>query len=463
MAAAAGSGRRQQKTRSMTDTLRTALAIPDVRKRLLFVVGVFVVYCFCVFVPLPGIDTEKLDALFSSGNGGVLDLLNMFSGGALRRFSVIALGIMPYINASIIFQLLTIAVPQLEKLQKEEGEEGRRKIATYIRWSTVGLALLQAGGMCMMLGSQGIIAPSAKLLGLIPANMLLIVITMTAGTSFLMWLGEELSEKGVGNGVSLLIFIGIICALPSQLGQTAQQLRAGAISGANVVAEVGIIVAVIAFIILVQQGQRRIEVNYASRVVGHRMYRGHNTYLPLKVNQAGVIPIIFAISVFMLPSTFAQFVLPAMGKTFHIDEVSLSRWGSRITEFQPGLSATGAAAALVYFALVVVFTYFYTAVSFKPADVAENLKKNGGTIPGRRPGKPTQDYLDKLLMRITLPGAMFLGIIALSPYFVPQITGVHTFNVVGGTSILIIVGVAMDTMQALEAHLLMRHYEGFIK
>ncbi len=457
MSATAGSSRRQQKQRSMTDTLRTALAIPDVRKRLLFVLGVFVVYCACVFVPLPGIDTEKLDALFSQGHGGVLDLLNMFSGGALRRFSVIALGIMPYINASIIFQLLTIAVPALERLQKEEGEEGRRTIAKYIRWSTVALAVVQSFGLSIMLRSQGVVAPGIH-------NVLLIIITMTAGTSFLMWLGEELSEKGVGNGVSLLIFIGIVCALPGQLGQTVQQVKAGAISGANLLFEFLIIISIIALIILVQQGQRRIEVNYASRVVGHRMYRGHNTYLPLKVNQAGVIPIIFAISVFMLPQTFAQFVLnEGLAKMLGVDAATMNAWQSRIADFQPDFSPIGAAAAAVYFALVVVFTYFYTAVSFKPADVAESLKKNGGTIPGRRPGKPTQDYLDRLLMRVTLPGAIFLGFIALSPYFVPQITHVQTFNVVGGTSILIIVGVAMDTMQALEAHLLMRHYEGFIK
>ncbi len=458
MAMAAASGRRQQKTRKMTETLRTAWAIPDVRKRLMFVAWIFVVYCACVYVPLPGIDRAALDNFFSkTGGGGVLDLLNAFSGGALEQFSVVALGIMPYINASIIFQLLTIAVPALERLQKEEGEEGRKKIAMYIRWATVALAIVQGLGLSVMLHSQGILTGGIPLL-------VMVVITLAAGTSFLMWLGEELSEKGVGNGVSLIIFAGIMCSLPGQVSQTIQKLKVGAITGANVFGLVLIMVAIIAFIILIQQGQRRIEVNYASRVVGHRMYRGQNTYLPLRVNQAGVIPIIFAISVFMFPATMAQFVMgDALAKALHVDPAKLAMWASKVSDFQPGVGVSGVMAAIVYFALVVLFTYFYTAVTFKPADVAETLRKNGGTIPGRRPGKPTEQYLDRLLVRITLPGALFLGLIALSPYYVPLLTKVDTFNVVGGTSLLIVVGVAMDTMQGLEAHLLMRHYEGFIK
>lgn len=450
-------GRRQQKARKMSETLRTAWSIPDVRKRLLFVAWIFVVYVACVYVPLPGVDREALQAFFNrTGGSGVFDLLDAFAGGALKHFSVIALGIMPYINASIIFQLLTIAIPALEKMQREEGEEGRRQIARYIRWATVALSVIQALGISVMLNSQGVLHGGV-------ANVLLIVITLSAGTSFLMWLGEELSEKGVGNGVSLIIFTGIMCSLPGQVMQTVQKLRVGAITGANVFGLVLILVAIIAFIIVMQQGQRRIEVNYGSRVIGNKMYRGHNTYLPLKVNQAGVIPIIFAISVFMFPATIAQFVFSdALADRLGIDPAKMAKFSSKVHDFQPGVGVSGVAAALVYFALVVVFTYFYTAVTFKPTEVAENLKKNGGTIPGRRPGGPTVRYLDHLLTRITLPGALFLGLIALTPYYVPLLTHVDTFDVVGGTSLLIVVGVAMDTMTHLEAHLLMRHYEGFI-
>jgi len=448
--------RRQPKTHKMTETLKTAWSLPDVRKRLMFVAWIFVVYTACAFVPLPGVDRQALERFFGTTGGGVLDLLSAFSGGSLRRFSVIALGIMPYINASIIFQLLTIAIPQLEKMQREEGEEGRKKIAKYIRWSTVALAVVQALGLSVMLRSQDVLTQGIW-------NLVLVVITLTAGTSFLMWVGEELSEKGIGNGVSLVIFAGIMCSMPGQFGQTYQQVRVGAITGANLIGLAGILIAIVAFIILIQQGQRRVEVNYASRVVGHRMYRGHNTYLPLKVNQAGVIPIIFAISVFMFPHTIAQFVFSdALAQKLGIDPAKMQWLVSKVNEFQPGIDANGACAALVYFALVVVFTYFYTAVTFKPKEVAENLRKNGGTIPGLRPGTPTERYLDQLLVRITLPGALFLGLIALTPYYVPLLTRVNTFTVVGGTSLLIVVGVAMDTMQALEAHLLMRRYEGFI-
>lgn len=450
--------RRQQSTRRMTETLRTAWSIPDVRRRLLFVAWILVVYTGCVYVPLPGIDRTALEAFFSrAGGGGVLDLLNAFSGGALREFSVIALGIMPYINASIIFQLLTIAIPALERLQREEGEEGRKIIAKYIRWATVALAIIQATGLAVMLRSQGILSPGIM-------NLILVIITMTAGTSFLMWLGEELSEKGIGNGVSLLIFAGIMCSIPDQVGQTVAKLRVGAIQSQNVIGLILVLVAIVAFIIVIQQGQRRIEVNYASRVVGHRMYRGHSSYLPLKVNQAGVIPIIFAISVFMFPATLAQFLLSdSLARSIGVEPAVLQRIASKIVEFQPGVGLNGAIAAVIYFALVVVFTYFYTAVTFKPTEVAETLRKNGGTIPGRRPGTPTAKYLDQLLVRITLPGALFLGLIALTPYYVPLLTHVDTFNVVGGTSLLIVVGVTMDTMQGLEAHLLMRNYEGFIR
>ncbi len=440
----------------MMETLSAALKLPDVRKRLQFVMLMFGVYAICLYIPLPGIDREALRNWIPSLGGGFMDLLNAFTGGAMKRVSILTLGIMPYINASIIFQLLTFAVPYFERLQREEGEYGRKKIAQYIRYATVFLALLQGFGWVMVLRGGGVVVANTF-------TIVQMVITMAAGTAFLMWIGEEITDKGIGNGVSLVIFCGIMAAFPTQISRTVQSWKLGAIHGYNIVLLVGLLTCMIMGIIYVQQAQRRIRVTYSSRVVGHKMYRGVQTYLPLRVNAAGVIPIIFAISVFMFPATIVNF-MPRDALTFlHISPEQMEAAKAWITGFQPGTNTLGVIAAIIYFGLVVLFTYFYTAVTFRPTEVAEQLMKNGGFIQGIRPGKPTAMYLDRLMTRITLPGSLFLGIIALAPYYIPIITNVRTFTLVGGTSLLIVVGVAMDTLMQMEAHLLMRNYEGFLK
>ncbi|HOS93189.1 MAG TPA: preprotein translocase subunit SecY [Armatimonadota bacterium] len=436
-------------TSKMRQTLVDAVSLPDVRKRILFVGAMFAVYVGCIHIPVPGIRHDALENIFGgAGGSNILDLMNAFAGGALKRMSVIGLGIMPYINASIIFQLLTIAVPSLERLQRDEGDYGRKLIAKYVRWLTVFLAFVQAVGLITVLRGMNAVEPGVGL-------GFLMVISLAAGTSFLMWIAEELTDKGIGNGVSLVIFCGIMCNMPQEIGRTLAQARAGAINVPQLLLLAICLVMIIALIIFVQQGQRRLRVQYAKRVVGHRVYGGHSSFLPLKVNAAGVIPIIFAISIFMFPATVVQYV-PAQSEWWRV-------WASRITSFHPGVDVVGIAAALVYFVLVVIFTYFYTAVTFKPTEIADSMKKNGGFIPGIRPGKPTAEYLDRLMQRITLPGALFLGLIALTPYYLPALTKVTTFSLVGGTSLLIVVGVAMDTMQQMEAHLLMRNYEGFLR
>jgi preprotein translocase subunit SecY len=324
----------------------------------------------------------------------------------------------------------------------KEGESGRRKISQYTRYLTVALALLQGSGMCLMLRQQHIVTVGG--LELIP-----MVLTLTAGTAFLMWLGEQITDKGIGNGVSLIIFAGIMARMPFDVGRTVTLVRGGSLGYANVFLLVAIFVGTIVAIVYMQQGQRKIPVQHAKRVVGTRVYGGGSTFLPLRVNQAGVIPIIFAISIVYFPATIARFVP-------HLKDSTRDFF---LNMFDP----SNVLGALIYFALVIFFTYFYTAVTFNVPEVADNLKKNGGFIPGIRPGKPTAQYLDRVLTRITLAGAIFLGLIALLQYYVPKITQVTTFTLVGGTSLLIVVGVAMELMQQIEAHLVMRHYEGFIK
>ncbi len=438
--------------------LAQALKLPDVRKRLVFVMLMFGVYTFCAHVPLPGIDREALANFFRTQGGGLLGLFNAFSGGSLRRFSLLALGIMPYINATIIFQLLAIAVPQIEELQKE-GEYGRKKIQQWTKYLTVFLSLLQAWGMLSMFGSySGWVAPVW--------TRLFAMMMMASGTMFLMWLGEKITDKGIGQGVSLIIFVGIVLALPQYLRDTYNQYRAGDIGLQNVLFLLLIFLGMVYGIVVVQQAQRKIPVQYAKRVKGHRVYGGSSQFLPLRVNQAGVIPIIFAISVMMFPATLLQMVQGEriagwLSQTlrFNPDTVqtiifAVRRWSS------PGQSTV---ASFLYFVLVVIFTYFYTAVTFNPEQISDNLKKDGASIPGIRPGERTRDHLDRILYRITLAGAVFLGFVALTQYYVGDITGVTTFGLVGGTSLLIVVGVALDTMQQVEAQLLMRRYRGFLE
>lgn len=438
--------------------LAAAMRLPDIRQRIFFVMGMFAVYVACAHVPLPGVNLEALESLL--GTGGVLGLLDVMVGGSLKRFSVLSLGIMPYINASIIMQLLVMAIPALEQLQKE-GEYGQKKINAWTKYMTVILAVVQSAGMITFFRSAGAYGGGFF-------ETIFGILMMTAGTSFLMWLGDLITTKGIGQGISLIIFAGIMTSIPQQVAQTVILYTGQQIGIANIAVLLLIFVGTIYGIVKVQQAQRKIPVQYAKRVKGNKVYGGTTTFLPLRVNQAGVIPIIFAISVVLFPATIAQFMdNPGFvgGVANALSFLNVTEDGVRnaignMRDFTtPGNHWF---ASVLYFAMVVVFTYFYTAVTFNPEQIAENLQKNGGAIPGIRPGERTRDYLDKILYRITLAGALFLGIIALMQYYVGDITGVTTFGLVGGTSLLIVVGVALDTMQQVEAQLLMRHYRGFL-
>ena len=422
--------------------LIAAFKLPDLRRRILFVFGMFGLYVVGLHVPIPNIDHARMAQL---AEGGLLALFDVFSGGAFRKFSVLAMGIMPYINASIIFQLLGIAIPRIAEVAKE-GQAGQRKITQWTRWLTIVLGIFQAAMTCVWLRQTGILKVSGP--SLIP-----IVITLTGGTCFLMWMGEQITDRGIGNGVSLIIFAGIVARMPVDVVKTYQLWASHVVSWVNVFFLLAIWLATIAGIVYITKGERRIAIQSAKRVVGMRVYSGGSSYLPMRVNTAGVIPIIFAIAVVLLPSQIGTFGAGLGGGIGAFME-KLSDWSN------PGLHWYAAA---VYFLTVIFFTYFYTAVTFNVADVSDNLRKYGSFIPGIRPGRPTERHLDRVLSRITLAGALFLGIIALLSYYVPTITGVSSFTVVGGTSLLILVGVALDTMQQIEAHLVMRQYEGFIR
>ncbi|MCC6485483.1 MAG: preprotein translocase subunit SecY [Armatimonadetes bacterium] len=427
----------------MLNKVAQATKAQDLRNRLLFMLGMFAVYVVGLHIPIPGIDHNAMNNLVSSG--AALELLDVFSGGAFKRFTIFAMGIMPYINASIIMSLLTMAVPYLEKLQKE-GDTGRKEIAKITRYMTVGLAFIQAFGVISFLHSYKVLSTRGNQY----LQMLLITIVLVAGTSFLMWLGEMITDKGIGNGVSLIIFLGIVASLPVQITNTAQLYSAGSVNGGQIALLLVILLGTVAAIVAVTMAQRRIPIQHVKRVIGNRMTSGASSYLPLRVNSAGVIPIIFAISIQLFPQTIAQFM---HGRAF--GDVAKT-----VADF---LSPGNWFGGLTYFLLVVAFTYFYTAVTFNVQDVSDNLKKWGSYVPGIRPGKPTTEYLDRVMTRITLVGAIFLGLIAMLPYWTPEVTGVRSFGLVGGTSLLILVGVALETMQAIEAQLVMRHYEGFIK
>ena len=418
----------------MLSSLVNILKITELRQKVLFTLAMFMVFRLGTHIPVPGVNAEVIEQLFNSGS--LFGMLDLFAGGALSKFSIFAMSITPYINASIIMQLLTVVVPTFESWSKE-GEEGRKKISKITRYGTVILGFVQATGMAYGL-KDAIINPSI-------VSILLIALTLTAGTTFLMWLGEQITEKGIGNGISLIIFAGIVSSLPKGIGVIYKYLQAGTISYFNVALFLIIAIAMIVLVIAIQQGQRRIPVQYAKRVVGRKMYGGHSTHIPLKVNQAGVIPIIFASSVLMFPVTIAQFINIPWVKTL----AGYFAWG---TPLQTAL----------YALMIVFFTYFYTAVTLNISDMAENLKKYGGFIPGLRPGKPTADYLDRVMTRITLAGAVFLAFIAILPNFVAAITHIEGVYF-GGTALLIIVGVALDTMKQIEAMVLMRHYQGFMK
>jgi len=414
--------------------LSNILKITELRQKVVFTLAMFLVFRAGTHIPVPGVDVSVIEQMFTSGN--LFGLLDLFSGGALSKFSIFAMSITPYINASIIMQLITIVVPTFEQWSKE-GEEGRKKLTQITRYGTVLLGFIQAIGMAIGL-KAAIINPGI-------ASTLLIALTLTAGTTFLMWLGEQITEKGIGNGISLIIFAGIVSRLPDGLYMLYEYLTAGTINIFNVLLFAIIALAMIVLVIAITQGQRRIPVQYAKRVVGRKTYGGHSTHIPLKVNQAGVIPIIFASSVLMFPVTIAQFVDIAWVKTV----AGWFAWGTPLQTF-------------LYALLIIFFTYFYTAVTLNISDMAENMKKYGGFIPGLRPGKPTADYLDRVMTRITLAGSIFLAGIAILPNFIAAVTNIPGLNF-GGTALLIVVGVALDTMKQIEAIVLMRHYQGFMK
>lgn len=414
---------------------------PELRRKIIITLALFVVFRLFAHVPIPGIDRAKLALLFSQNQ--FLGLLDIFSGGTLVNFSVLALGLNPYINASIILQLLTIVFPKLEELQKE-GEYGQEKINQYTRMITVPLALMQSIGMYLLLRNQGIVGV------LNPLILLSVVLTMTAGTIFVMWLGELITEYGVGNGISLLIFAGIVGRMPVTLFQTASVLRPEAFG--NMVLFVGMALVVIAGTVFMNEAVRRIPVHYARRIRGNKIYGGNTSYLPLRVNQAGVIPIIFAVSLVLLPSLLGGFLQQLHNPAL----ASVGRFFTSV--FNPNSLSYN----VIYFLLVIGFTYFYTAITFNPTKIAGEIQKYGGFVPGIRPGTPTANYLNYILTRITLAGALFLGILAIFPAIARGITG-QTTLLVGGTGVLIVVSVVLETVKALEAQLVMRNYDGFLK
>lgn len=411
--------------------------IPELKRRIFYTLALLVVYRIGVHVPVPGIDSVALAEIFDRAKGTILGIFNMFSGGALERLSVFALGIMPYISASIILQLMTVVIPHLEQLKKE-GEQGRKKITQYTRYGTVILSIIQGFGISVGLERMGAVVDPGW------GFRLMSVITLTAGTAFIMWLGEQITERGIGNGISLIIFAGIVARMPTAIGNTFRLVSTGAMNIFPVIILVVLMVAVIAAIIFVEQGQRRIPVQYAKRVVGRKMYGGQSTHLPLKINMSGVIPPIFASSIMMFPATITSFItIP---------------WVQNIVAT---LTPGNAVYELLFVGMIFFFCYFYTAVTFNPVDVADNMKKQGGYIPGIRPGKRTADYIDRVLTRITLGGALYVSIVCVLPSIL-----ITRFNVpfyFGGTALLIVVGVAIDTVAQMESHMLSRHYEGFLK
>lgn len=425
---------------SLLSALTNSWKTRELRRKIIFTLGLFVVFRLFAHIPIEGIDRARLGALFSQNQ--FLGLLDIFSGGTLVNFSVLALGLNPYINASIILQLLSMVFPKLEELQKE-GEYGREKINQYTRLITVPLAVLQSIGMYLLLRNQGIIST------LDPLTLLSVVLTMTGGTLFVMWLGELITAYGVGNGISLLIFAGIVGRLPVVLWQTISTAQAESVT--NMIMFAGVAVLVVAATVFVNEAVRRIPVHYARRVRGNKMYGGNVSYLPLRVNQAGVIPIIFAVSLVLLPSLIGNFLVQLPNPAF----VGVGRALSSL--FNPNSISYN----VIYFLLVIGFTYFYTAITFNPSKIAGEIQKYGGFIPGIRPGSPTAAYLNYILTRITLAGAMFLGIIAIFPSLARGVTGESTL-LIGGTSVLIVVSVVLETVKALEAQLVMRNYDGFL-
>lgn len=418
----------------MLSALSNIFKIPELRERIIFTLIMFAVFRMGTHIPVPGVDPTAIEQLFN--NGSLFGLLDLFSGGAFSKFSIFAMSITPYINAAIIMQLLTVVIPTLEQWSKE-GAEGHKKTQRVTRQLTVVLAFFQAVGMSIGL--------KAAVLNPNPVNILIIAITLTAGTTLLMWIGEQITAQGVGNGISLIIFAGIVAALPKNIGTIYQYLQAGTINYFSVLLFGLIAVGMIVFVIYVEAAYRRVPITYAKRVVGARAYGGHSSHIPLKVNQAGVIPIIFASSVLMFPITVVEFIDNATIKSI----AAYLQWGTPLQ-------------TSIYVLLIIFFTYFYTAVTVKIPDMADNLKKYGGFVPGIRPGQPTADYIDHVLTRLTFAGSFFLAFIAVLPNLIAGATNIQGVYF-GGTALLIVVSVGLHTMKQIEAMVVMRHYEGFMR
>jgi len=418
------------------DSLRDAVRLPDLKRRFIFLLVALFVYRLGSHIPTPGINAEALSKLFEQG--GVLGFLDLFAGGALSRFSIFALGVTPYINSSIVMQLLAVVIPSLEKMMKDGGEEGRKKMVQYTRVGTIVFAVVQALGLTGWLRSLGIFTGSWF-------DVCTVTLTLTTGAMAVMWLGELMSDHGIGNGTSMLIFAGIVDRIPEAIIRTGQMLKNDSMSLIVFVIAVIFMLIVIAGCILLQEGQRRLPVQYAKRVVGNKMYGGQSTFIPLRVNTAGVIPIIFASSILLFPYTIAGF--------FH---------GQVAQKIQQLFNPTSAVYMVMYVLLIIFFGFFYTAVVFKPDEIADNMKKNGGFILGIRPGKPTEEYIEKVMERITLAGSVALALVAVVPTIMTKVLGIHSFYF-GGTAVIIVVGVALDTVHEIEAQLLMRHYQGILK
>ncbi|WP_350343829.1 preprotein translocase subunit SecY [Proteinivorax tanatarense] len=416
------------------ETLRNAWKVKDIRTKILFTLAMLLVFRLGTFVPVPGIDSAQVQNLVQDG-GGLLGLFDTLGGGAFANFSIFAMGIMPYINASIIMQLLTVVVPTFERWSKE-GEEGKKKLQQAIRYATVVIALIQSIGLSF--GFRGFVDNFGV------GSVTLIALSLTAGTAFLMWLGEQITEKGIGNGISLIIFAGIVSQLPATLMRYFTLWQAGELQLFGIVMLLLMAVLVIAGVVYIQEGERRIPVQYAKRVVGRKMYGGQATHIPLKVNQSGVIPVIFATSILMFPSAIGQFtnnaIISAIAGFFDIASVS---------------------GQILQVLLIIAFAYFYTAITVNPEDLADNMKKNGGFIPGIRPGRPTAAHIQTILTRITLVGALFLALIVMLPFILGALVDGVQIGI-GGTSLLIVVGVALETMKQIESQMLMRHYKGFM-
>lgn len=426
----------------MIDTIKNAWKIVDLRKKLIYTFVMLVIFRLGSCIPVPLLDPAQMQSLFSAENS-MFGFIDMVSGGAFQNATIFAMSITPYINSSIIMQLLCVAIPALERMQKE-GEDGRKKIGQMMRYGTVVLALIQAIGLYFLLRSYGAVTNPGL------ASAVVVITTFTAGTAFLMWLGEQITEKGVGNGISLIIFAGIVSRIPGMFVSLWAYLQSGNLNWIGALALIVLALVVIGVVVAMNEAERRIPVQYAKRVVGRKMYGGQSTHIPIKVAAAGVIPIIFAMSIMAFPGTIASF--------FGVQAGDKGFWGGFLWVF----SSSSWIYAVLYFLLIIFFTYFYTAIQFNPIEMSNNMKKNGGFIPGIRPGRPTSDYISKVLSRITLAGAIFLGLIAVLPIFMNL--GLHISNfAIGGTSLLIVVGVALETVKDLESQMLMRHYKGFLE